>query len=338
MIRIWIFLFCMISVFTGCGHMQSDIYENKNSALCVDNIQVQNYFEAGINREFFHKIPSRVFIVGANEIETLIDLGAATNIMTAVDHQDDFTWGIKQNNREFFDQLPFMTAEKVNKENVLSLHPDLIIAQQEFFSKNRLESTQFWNKRGIYTMVPLNTTAPGKNNVPETLEREMQFIYDMGLIFHKEKQAQQIINDTYDRIHLIMKQREGKPRPKVMILDLISITAAYGPDKIAGNLVQSIGGNVPNTPAAVGDENIIKENPDIVFLVTYGDAPERLNRIANNQAFQNLNFIKNKRLYPIPLKYVYGPETRTIDSVGYLAEKMYPGEFSFPQEYNARAR
>ena len=56
--------------------------------------------------------------------------------------------------------------------------------------------------------------------------------------------------------------------------------------------------------------------------------------LRNRPAFRNLNFIKNNRLYGIPLKYVYGPQTRTIDAIGYMAERMYPGMFDFPKEYD----
>lgn len=333
--KILMLMFGIILTLPGCGTFRQYVYHDSTPAIVIDSIDVENYFEMGVNREYFYQIPSRVFVIGANEIETLLDLGVNPSVITAADHQDNPIWGIKQNNRRSFDSLSFITAGEVNKEHVLYLQPDLIIAQQEFFSKNRLGSTHFWNQKGIYTLVPFNTTAPGKTDVPETVDREMQFIHDMGLVFQKEDQAQKIINDTYNRIHFIAEKRKGKPGPKVMILDLISITAAYGPGKIAGNLAQAIGGNVPDTPAAVGDENIIQENPDVVFLVTYGDASERLKRIEDNKSFRNLNFIKNRRLYPIPLKYVYGPETRTIDAVGYMAERMYPGEFSFPKEYNA---
>ena len=52
-----------------------------------------------------------------------------------------------------------------------------------------------------------------------------------------------------------------------MILDLLSSTISYGRNKIAGDIAAKLGGIVPNTTAAVSDELIIKENPDIVLLL-----------------------------------------------------------------------
>jgi len=183
-------------------------------------------------------------------------------------------------------------------------------------------------------MVPLNTTAPGKLNQRETIEREMKFIRDLGTIFHRERAAERIVDDTYARIDFIRTQTEGGTPPKVMVLDLISIIASYGRDKIAGDMVSAIGGDVPHTSAAVTAEQIMAENPDVVFLVSYGDDEGQLAKIRSNPAFRNLNFIRDGRLYPIPLKFVYGPQTRTIDAIGYMANYMYPGLFDFAPEYD----
>lgn len=127
---------------------------------------------------------------------------------------------------------------------------------------------------------------------------------------------------------------EYHKKPKVMILDRMSILASYGRKKIAGDMAASIGGVVPNTTAAVSDEMMMKLDPDVVFLVVYRDEEKELAWLRNRPAFRNLSFVKNHRLYGIPLKYVYGPQTRTIDAIGYMAERMYPGMFDFPKEYD----
>ena len=183
-------------------------------------------------------------------------------------------------------------------------------------------------------MVPLNTTSPGKLNQVETVEKEMKFIRDLGIIFHKEEEAEKIVSATENRIHDIAKTVEYHKKPKVMILDRMSILASYGRKKIAGDMAASIGGVVPDTTAAVSDEMMMKLDPDVVFLVVYRDEEKELAWLRNRPAFRNLSFVKNHRLYGIPLKYVYGPQTRTIDAIGYMAERMYPGMFDFPKEYD----
>lgn len=312
----------------GCGNQGKHITSLENNttykAVVVNNIQVDNYFVTGINTEHFQSMPKKVLVIGANESELLMDLGVEQSIAMAVNHQDNKVFGIKQSNQAVWNELPHMLVSQLNMEQVLQLAPDLIVAQQEFFSKNRLGSTEYWNKKGIYTMVPPNTTAPGKQNEPETIQKEMDFIIDMGRIFHKEERAQEIVQNTYSTIEYIQSQVKNSSKPTVMILDDISIMASYGRNKIAGDMVTQIGGIVPDTTAAVSNEIIMNENPDIVFIVTYGDEEKRLEKINTTLAFQNLNFIKNKRVYPIPLKYVYGPGVRTVDALQYMARCMYP--------------
>lgn len=330
-----IILFSMVFMLAGCKNNTDPItLDESTKGTVIDNIKVENYFYLGANRQIFTKVPERVLVIGANENETFMDLDIEDKILVAANHQDNPVYGIKKSNLALWNGIPKIDRREINKERLLAIKPDLIVAQEEYYSNQRLGSTDYWNSKGIYTMVPLNTTAPGKSSKQETIEEEMRFIKDLGRIFHREQKAEQIIAKTYERIEFINEKTKNVHKPKVMILDLISITASYGKNKIAGNMASSIGGIVPETTAAIDDEIIMKENPDVVFMVTYGDADTRLNRIWNKKAFRNLNFVKNRKLYAIPLKYVYGPETRTIDAIGYMADKMYPGLFMFPKEYD----
>lgn len=317
----------------GCVNQAPRSTKEERPGRAVENIRVENYYELGPNTQYFQKVPGKVLVIGANEAETLLDLGAGDNILAVADGQNSKEFGIKEVNRAAFEALPKLGRKDMNAEHVLSLAPDLIVGQQEFYNKNRLGSTDYWNSKGIYTMVPLNTTSPGKLNQRETIEREMKFIRDLGVIFQKEEKAEKIISDTYARIDEVREAVKEQPKPKVMILDRISVLASYGREKIAGDMAAAIGGDVPDTTAAVSDEMVMKINPDVVFLVVYDTDRTTLSMLEDKPAFQHLSFVRNKRLYPIPLKYVYGPETRTIDAIGYMAERMYPGQFHFEKEY-----
>lgn len=322
-------------VLGGCGPAPQDTAQPPR--VVVENIAVENYFELGPNTEMFSKVPERVVVIGANEAELVMDLGVTDGVIVASPQQNDPVYGIKACNRAVFDTFAQISRPEISAERVLGMNPDLIVAQQEFFSKNRLRSTAFWNEKGIHTMVTLNTTAPAKLNKVETIVREMQFIRDMGAVFHREAAADKIVADTYARIDMIRRETEHLEKPKVMVLDFMSVIASYGRNKIAGDMVAAIGGEIPNTSAAVSVENIIEENPDVVFVVTYNDPAEELEKIRNTPGFARLKFIQNDRLFGIPLKFVYGPQSRTIDAIGYMAHRMYPGHFDFPAEYDFRA-
>ncbi len=324
-------LLISLSLLSGCGFTQKADHEG----IQVDNIRVENYFNQGANHQYFKKIPEKVLVIGAAQTETLLDLEAGDSIAAAVKYEDNVQFPIKGNNMEKFDSLPFIPKQEMNIERVLSLKPDLIISEESWFSKNRLGSTDYWNERNVHTMVTLSSTAPAKTNEPETVEKEMKYISDLGRIFHKEKQAERIVKDTLDRFEEISSRTKGIKPPKVMILDLFSSgTISYGRNKIAGDIAAHLGAVVPETTAVISDETLMKENPDVVFVLTYGDEESVLHRLRDKPAFQHLSFIRNNRLYSIPLKYAYGPMTRIIDAAGYMGHCMYPDLINYEKEYD----
>lgn len=326
----WMAVTGCILLLSGCAADP----EQEKSGIPITNIQVENYFNLGENVQYFSKVPSRVLVIGASQTETLLDMGVEDSILWAVKYEDDKKYPIKDCNQAAFQRLNFLPRQQVTMERVLDLAPDLIISEESWFSKNRLGSTEYWNAKGIHTLVSLNTTGPAKTNQPETVEKEIKYIRDLGAVYHKEEQAEKIITATMERFEEVRQKVKGQKSPKVMILDLLSSTISYGRNKIAGDIASKLGGIVPNTTAAVSDELIIKENPDIVFVITYDDAETRLARLRNKKAFSHLNFVRNGRIYEMPLKYAYGPMTRVIDSAGYMAGLMYPGQFDFPKEYD----
>lgn len=315
----------------GCGFSG---HQSRADGIAIQNIRVENYFNLGPNTQYFTKVPQKVLVIGASQTEALLDLGVGDSIAYAVKYEDNEKFLIKESNKKVFDSLTFLPRQEITTENILKLHPDLIVSEESWYSKNKLGSTDYWNQRDIHTMVSLNTTSPSKTNEPETVDKEMQYIHDLGKIFHKEEQADQIITATMGRFDEVRERTRGQKPPKVMILDLLSTTISYGKNKIAGDIASRLEAEVPSTTAAVSDEYIMNENPDVVFVVTYGDDRERLKLVENKKAFQHLSFIQNHRIYPIPLKYAYGPITRTIDSAGYMAERIYPGQFIFSKEYD----
>lgn len=325
----------------GCGHVKDT---SDTSGVTVSDFRVENYFRLGENQQTYTKVPQRVIALGSTQIEVLLDLGVADSILYAAEYEDSKAFAIKQVNQEAYLKLKQLPRNQVNIEHIMSFHPDLLISEESWYEKNKLGSTDYWNEHGVHTMVTPSTTSPFKLNEPETLQGEMDAVLKMGKVFHKEARAQKIVNDTMQRVASIKQAREGKEKPKVLILDLLSTKVSYGSNKIAGNMVEAIGGSVPYTTATISDEYILKEDPDIIFVVYYDDEDVIeygdlktdvgvVNEFKNNPQFKHTKFVKNNTIYPIPLKYVYGPMTRSIDSIGYMANLMYPGEFHFPKEY-----
>ena len=310
------------SLLAGCTRADEAVVDK--IGVSVENINVNNYFVKGVNVQTFEDIPQRVVVVGENETETLLALGLEKQIMLAV-AQNGRKYAMRPENREKFLTLKKSTSGYLNMEYITSLHPDLIVAQQCVFIKNRLNNTDYWNKRRVKTMIPLNTNTPSKHLIKETVDKEMQFIKDLGKAFRVEEKAEKIVANTYGTINKINKAVENQQKPKVMIVEFLSSMICYDRTKLVGNMVASIGGYVEEAPEVIGFENIIKQNPDVLFVVCshvdYGDC---IDKITQNPAMRKLQCVKNKRVYSIPLRFTYGTGCRTEDGLRYLAEKMYP--------------
>ncbi len=68
-------------------------------------------------------------------------------------------------------------------------------------------------------------------------------------------------------------------------------------------------------------------NPDVIFVVNAkgllaNDAA--IEKVYNNKAFKNIRAVKNKRVYPIPLIFMYASGTRTMDGIKTFRDGLYP--------------
>ena len=135
----------------------------------------------------------------------------------------------------------------------------LIIAQQCVFIRNRLNNTDYWNERGVKTLVPLNTNTPSKHIIKETVDKEMQFVRDLGAALRVDAKAEAVVNSTYKTIADINKANASYTKPKVMIVEFISSMISYDNTKLVGDMVSRIGGKVAETPPVIGFENVVKK-------------------------------------------------------------------------------
>ena len=145
------FLIAFACNILGCQSVDKQQAKQQDKPVVVNNINVDNYFVKGPNQQIFDKAPQRVLVIGENETETLLQLGAAPNILMAV-AQNNRKYAMRQENWEQFQKIKKCPSGYLNMEYVTSLHPDLIIAQQCVFIRNRLDNTDLWNTTGDKTL------------------------------------------------------------------------------------------------------------------------------------------------------------------------------------------
>lgn len=321
-------LFCMIILMFFIAGCSESIKEDTLNKINITNISIDNYFVKGRNVQCFSGVPKHVIVVGENETETLLDLGVDSNNITAV-AQNNRNYAMKEENAKKFETIRKIKSKYLNMEYILNMNPDLIIAQQCVFIRNRLNNTDYWNSKGIKTLVPLNTNSPSKHLYDETVDTEMKFISDLGRVFNRDERAKEIINETYAEIDLINSVTKDLYKPHVMIVEFLSSMISYDKTKLVGNMVTNIGGVVSETPPVIGYEDIMKENPDVLFVVcSHMDYGKCIEKITNNEGLKNLKCVKTNNVYSIPLRFTYGTACRTKDGIDYLAERMYHRKFA----------
>ena len=330
-ISMYLSVFCTI-FFSGCTHQNMESMEQSRTgksedAIKVENLRIENYFVKGKNIQTFDEVPQRVVVIGETETEALMALGIQDRIVMAF-KSNDRGQNMRPENAAHFVEVPQKTRAYINVEYISSLRPDVIVAEQDKFTQARLRDTDYWNRRGIRTFVPYNTNTPSKHIYPETIEKEMQYIEGLGRIFHKEERAAEIVWETRETIREIREKTANEPKPKVMFVEFLSSLISYDRTKLAGDMAASIGADVPTTPPVISFEQIIQEDPDVLFVVcSHTDYGACRVRITENPALAQLKCVKNHRVYSIPLRYTYSSLARTADGLRYMAQCIYPQEF-----------
>lgn len=309
------------------GRSEEDGAVQRADVVEVESLRIENYFVKGKNVQIFDEVPQRVVVIGETETETLMALGVQDHIIMAF-KSNDRGQHMRPENAARFAEVPQKTRAYINVEYISSLRPDVIVAQQALFTQIRLRDTDYWNQRGIKTFVPYNTNTPSKHIHPETIEKEMQYIEGLGRIFHKEERAAEIVWETQETIREIREKTANEPKPKVMFVEFWSSLVSYDRTKLAGDMAASLGADVPTTPPVINLEQIIKEDPDVLFVVcSHSDYGACRMRITENPALAQLRCVANHRVYSIPLRYTYSSLARTADGLHYMAQCMYPQEF-----------
>ena len=97
-------IIALASSILGCQSLDKQQAKQQDKPVVVNNINVDNYYVKGTNKQVFDKVPQRVLVIGENETETLLELGAAPNILMAV-AQNSRKYAMRQENWEAFQKI-----------------------------------------------------------------------------------------------------------------------------------------------------------------------------------------------------------------------------------------
>jgi iron complex transport system substrate-binding protein len=212
------------------------------------------------------------------------------------------------------------TSSSVNMEMLLSLRPEVVIT---------------WD---VYPKVIEDIESAGIPVVAiriKNLTSLEETIRLLGKIFGKEKRAEEIISLMNEVINFVRDRTKEIPSDqKLRALYLYSPKTlnvwGWGTThahifELAGLIDVTKGKMPPPGYGQVPLETIIEWNPDIIFLAPRVWCRCTAEDIYNDVKWQQINAVKNHRVYQLPLMSSWSPEFATLSL--FYASKAYPNRF-----------
>lgn len=231
------------------------------------------------------------------------------------------------------------SASNLNMEKVIELEPDFCVIGN--FSANIELSTQL-NELGIPTIYF------------ETKSRDdyYKLVRLFSAILDDESVFEKYALDIEDGIQeIIAKVPEGeRPRALIMIATTKSVKVRNS-DNINGEMIADLGASNIADNDVTGDraaeyslEEIVKEDPDIIFVTEMGSDREAIEKnrkefMEEDPVWGGLTAMKEGHYHVLPKDlYTYKPNQHYVEAYRILAEYLYPDvDFSLEEKLNDSA-
>lgn len=256
--------------------------------------------------------PMKIVSFVPSATETLFALGLEGRVI-AVTKWDDYPTDVQKKV-----QFVFQDSLNPNNEQLLKLNPDLVIV-------GAIDDKTIQSLRNLkLTVLKVD---------PESLDTTYQSIEKLGLITNTQEQGKKIVSGMKEKQAAIAKKVAAiKDADKVKVwveVDPNFFTA--GKDTFMDELISKAGG-VNIAADAKGwtqytAEKVIAKNPQII-LTTYGYYVKNpVEQVLARNTWQNIDAIKNKRVFDIDSNIVTRPGPRIIDGLEIIAKALYPESF-----------
>ena len=219
-------------------------------------------------------------------------------------------------------ELPQVGSKRngINLETTLSADPDLVILYPH---RDAVKTAEKLEEQGVTALI-IN---------PESLEQIRETTELLGKVLNKEKGAAEVLA-AYNRIDNLTEKTAAFPKAEKRKIYFANseFTDSVGAEMMQTALIENAGGTNPAAELksgfiTVSAENILEWNPELVIVSQFfsGD----LEKLAQENKYQNLSAFKNKALYRVPsrLEPWDFPSPSTFIAQLWLAQKAYPAEY-----------
>ncbi|MEX2948923.1 ABC transporter substrate-binding protein [Staphylococcus warneri] len=255
----------------------------------------------------YHRIVSLM----PSNTEILYELGLGNRIV-GVSTVDDYPKNVKKGKKQF-------DAMNLNKEALLKAKPDLILAHesQKSSSEKVLDALK---KEGVKVVYVKDA---------QSLKETYETFKSIGKLTHREKQANQLVNETKDNVDKVIQSIPKHQKQPKVFMEVSSQPEIYTAGKHtffnemlkqldAKNSFDDIDGW-----KSVSKESIVKHNPDIL-ISTEGKSQSEYEKIIEKRGgFDKTNAVKHHRIETINGDEISRPGPRIDDGLKELRDAIY---------------
>ena len=263
--------------------------------------------------------PQKIVVAGGSITEVIYALGEQQRIV-GVDSSSIFPAVATT-------QPQIGYVRKISVEGILSLNPDIILAEADIGPKKVVEQL----KRTAANLVILH-----ENDSFWRIENKIEQIASLLQVQSKGVELAQALKVDRDALTHILEQATIKP--KVLVIRSNQLMVA-GADTTVNELVSIAGGKNVMASSVTNWQTISSEaalvlNPDVIITMSIGVHDQQSNSELLN-AFKFSNAVKNKRVHNFDVAYLLSMGPRTPQALVELAHAFYP-QAQLPDGYQYR--
>lgn len=176
-------------------------------------------------------------------------------------------------------------AMDVNIEKILLLKPDVVIAS----SLIKPEAIDNLKKLGIKVV---------SQPYPESFKEICDYFVEIGNIVGQEVKAKAIVSQQKDRLAKLKAKIPAGKNPKILIQIGAKPLFCAVPETFMDDFITFAGGTNIASGFKIGSitrEYILKQNPDVIFIVTMGIVAEEEKETW--ESYQSLSASKSKKIF-----------------------------------------
>lgn len=335
--KIGVFVLLLLVLVSGCAQKEIKKTEEGKSVTIEDLM----------GRKVEVKVPVERVVITFN-VEEYVAVGGIDALKKVVGWSKYYwegrrptVWKTYLEKYPWIDEIPdvgYPWKGTFSAEKVIELQPDVVIMSKEQYKYVKDDLAKL-EKAGIPVIFidyyrPFNVSTHEKSTLI------------LGKLLGKEERAKELIEYYKKEVEEVLKKlrqiEKTRERPKVLLLG--KGWTSYGNKHYRGEMIEFAGGrniaaNVLEKSGEISPEFVLKENPDVVIFIGkkgwnvdlgYGIDKELAKSMIEEQVkrpgWENLNAVKNKRVYAIHIYFVHG---HIFDFVAlqYFAKWFYPEEF-----------